>query len=349
MDIIRNRAFARAGLVGNPSDGYNGKTISVIVRNFHALVVLYPWEEIEILGSSSDVCQFSSVADVAADVRKHGYYGGIPLVKSTIKRFVEYCQHREISLHKRNFSIRYESTIPRQVGLAGSSAIVVATLRCLMDFYDVRIPEVIQPSIALAVEADLGITAGLQDRVIQVYEGMVYMDFAKARMQQLHGYDYGVYERLSLDLLPKLYLAYSDADDSDCVQPTGAVHLPIRVRFLQRDPKVLQAMDTFAGLAAQARTAIGARDRDGLDKLINENFETRLAIYENMLPGQIRMVRTAQKEGASAQFAGSGGAIIGVYRDEAMFERLQGALRAIGCRVIKPVVEPEGNAAGGKA
>ena len=28
MLLIRKRAYARAGLVGNPSDGYHGKTIS---------------------------------------------------------------------------------------------------------------------------------------------------------------------------------------------------------------------------------------------------------------------------------------------------------------------------------
>ena len=32
MLLIRKRAYARAGLIGNPSDGYNGKTISIIIR-----------------------------------------------------------------------------------------------------------------------------------------------------------------------------------------------------------------------------------------------------------------------------------------------------------------------------
>ena len=83
-------------------------------------------------------------------------------------------------LHDRNFSIRYESNIPRQVGLAGSSAIIVATLRCLMEFYGVDIPQRVQPSLVLSVETEeLGIAAGLQDRVIQVYEGVVFMDFAQ--------------------------------------------------------------------------------------------------------------------------------------------------------------------------
>ena len=39
----------------------------------------------------------------------------------------------------------------------------------------------------LRAEEELDITAGLQDRVVQVYGGVVYMDFAKKLMQQ-HGH-----------------------------------------------------------------------------------------------------------------------------------------------------------------
>ena len=140
MLLIRKRAFARAGLVGNPSDGYHGRTISISVRNFWAEVVLYEWDSVDIVLLEDDRASFRSVKDLARDVRLHGYYGGIRLVKATIKRFVEYCEARHVALHDRNFSIRYETTVPRQVGLAGSSAIIVATLRCLMEFYDVTIP-----------------------------------------------------------------------------------------------------------------------------------------------------------------------------------------------------------------
>jgi hypothetical protein len=39
----------------------------------------------------------------------------------------------------------------------------------------------------LAAEAELGITAGLQDRVIQVYGGLVYMDFERGLVER-HGH-----------------------------------------------------------------------------------------------------------------------------------------------------------------
>src|SRR6186713_2316109 len=135
MQIIRRKAYARAGLVGNPSDGYFGKTISLIVREYFAEIVLYEWDEIELIPSQEDHSRFDSVHELQRDVALHGYYGGIRLVKATVKRFVDYCRVAGAALHEQNFSIRYHTTIPRQVGPAGSSAIITATLRCLMEFY----------------------------------------------------------------------------------------------------------------------------------------------------------------------------------------------------------------------
>src|SRR5215470_8895012 len=160
MFLTRKRAFARAGLLGNPSDGYHGRTISLSVRNYWAEVVLYEWDSVDIVLADDDRARFDSVYELAQDVRLHGYYGGIRLIKATIKRFVDYCQSRGHKLHDRKFSVRYQTTIPRQVGLAGSSAIIVATLRCLMDFYDVQMPQAVQPSFVLSVEREeLGIAA----------------------------------------------------------------------------------------------------------------------------------------------------------------------------------------------
>jgi glucuronokinase len=339
MYLIRQRAYARAGLVGNPSDGYHGKTISVIVRNLHAEVVLYEWEDVELIWSDEDHNRFDSVQDLVRDVKLHGYYGGIRLVKAGIKKFVEYCQRNEIPLHERNFSVRYHTTIPRQVGLAGSSAIIVATLRCLMEFYQVAIPREIQPSLVRAVETEeLGIAAGLQDRVIQVYEGLVYMDFARDRMREEaspSGYQYGVYEPLDPALLPPLYIAYK----GEVSEPTEVFHNQIRERYHRGEPEVVRAMEKFARLAAEAREALLSGDHVRLAALMNENFDTRRSIYR--LPAaQVELVEVARKVGASAKFAGSGGAIIGTYRDEAMFQELQAELAKINCVVIKPMVAP---------
>ncbi len=336
MYLVRKRAYARAGLVGNPSDGYHGKTISIIVRNFWAEVVLYEWDSVDIVLAEDDRARFSSVYDLARDVRLHGYYGGIRLIKATIKRFVEYCQARQIALHEKNFSVRYQTNIPRQVGMAGSSAIIVATLRCLMDFYGVEIPLEAQPTFVLTVEQEeLHITAGLQDRVIQVYEGVVYMDFDRGRRHDVDGIACYHYERLDPSLLPPIYLAYHDA----LSEPTEVFHNNIRERFNRGEEHVVTAMQRFASLAARGRDALLARDATSLGRLINENFDTRRSIY-TLPPWQIEMVDAARGVGATAKFAGSGGAIVGTYHDDTMFAALQEALGAIGSKVLEPQIRP---------
>ncbi len=342
MEIIRHYAHARAGLLGNPSDGYHGKTLSFIIRDFQAEAVLYDWDEVEIVVTRDDRSRFRSVRELVGDVRLHGYYGGIRLVKATIKKFVEYCARKSESdaafrLHDRNFSIRYATDIPRQVGMAGSSAIVVATLRALMDFYGVTIPKQVQPSFVLAVESEeLGITAGLQDRVIQVYGGLVYMDFSYDKMTLRDGMWCGTYEPIDPALLPPIYVAYS----TDVGEPTEVFHNNLRARYEQGDPDVIGAMEKFADIARRGRDVLLERHPEKLGALIDENFDTRRSICQ--LPREhIAMVEAARSVGASAKFAGSGGAIVGTYEDAAMWERLREKLEALNCRLFKPTLGPE--------
>ena len=334
MEIVRRRAYARAGFVGNPSDGYHGRTISLCVGDFFAEVTLYEWPKVEIVWTEEDQSSFDSIHELHEDVELHGYYGGVRLVKATIKRFYEYCQANGLTLHERNFAIRYSSNVPRAVGLAGSSAIIVATLRALIDFYRVEIPLHVQPSLALSVETrELGIAAGLQDRVIQVYDGLVYMDFAQERMQIVDGMECGVYERLDPALLPPVYVAYS----TEVGEPTYVVHNPLRARYQRGERDVVEAMEIFADLTDQARIALEQGDAQRLHELINLNFDTRARIC-NISAGHRAMVQAARSVGASAKFAGSGGAIVGTFRDVEMFCDLKRTLEAINCRVIQPLI-----------
>src|SRR5438477_7743927 len=204
--IITAHAYARAGLVGNPSDGYFGKTISFVIRNFAATVQLWESPHFEIVPTHGDLVMFDSVGEFLRDLHLHGYYGGLRLIKAAVKKFHDHCRAESIPCHDSNFTIGFDTDIPRLVGLAGSSAIITATMRALMQFYDVQIPKHILPNLILAAEKqELGIQAGMQDRVIQTYEGIVYMDFDRALME---GRGYGVYEELRPARVPPLYVAY---------------------------------------------------------------------------------------------------------------------------------------------
>jgi glucuronokinase len=230
--------------------------------------------------------------------------------------------------------VRYQTNIPRQVGMAGSSALIVATLRALMEFYGIEIPREVQPSFVLSIETEeLGITAGLQDRVIQVYEGVVYMNFDVSRERIIDGYKCYAYESLDPTCLPLVYVAYS----AELSEPTEVFHNDIRGRFNRGEEKVVAAMKHFAELAEWGREALLKHDAARLAQLMNENFDTRRSIY-NIAAWQVQMVEVARGCGASAKFAGSGGAIIGTYSGEAMFETLRARLAEIGCRTIKPQV-----------
>lgn len=331
MKIIKKRAYSRVGLIGNPSDGYHGKTISTICPNFFAEVVLYKWDTLEILLSDGDRKGFDSIHSLVQDVESNGYYGGVRLIKATIKRFVDYCKKNDLPLHNDNFAIRYSTSIPRAVGLGGSSAIVIATLRCLMAYYDIKIPIHVQPSLALSVETEeLGIPAGLQDRVIQVYEGIVYMDFSKEHTIQANGFTVGMYERIDPTLFPPIYMAYSDYTG----EPTEILHNNLRQRFNDGDEQVIEGMKTFAKFTDQTVEAAQNQNFEKLWYLIDANFDLRRSLC-SIPQKQLTMIEQARTTGACGKFAGSGGAIVGFYKDSAMFQRLVTVMNDINCKVVK--------------
>jgi len=327
--IIDSRAFARAGLLGNPSDGYFGKTISLSIKNFGAHILLYQSPELVIEQQEADANSFRNIYHLKETVSLIGYNGGIPIIKAAIKKFCDYCDDNHIRLSSKNFTIRYNSTIPRQVGLAGSSAIIVATLKALMQFYRVEIPLYLLPNIALEAETlEMGINAGLQDRVIQCYEGCVHMDFNKAQMEK-HGY--GIYTRIEPTLLPKLYIAYK----TDLGKVSGKVLNEIRSKYDKGDKDVIATLNTIANLADQGAEAIAAKDDNLLGELINANFDNRCKIM-TISDSNMQLINTARNCGASASFTGSGGAIIGIYHDDDMLKKLIYNLKKINARVIKP-------------
>ena len=107
--MIETYAYARAGLLGNPSDGYFGKTISLLVKNFRARVLLYPSARLEIKPAKADLPVFESLEDLYTSTRWRGYYGGIRIVQALLVRFLDYCREQGIELPERNFTLEYES------------------------------------------------------------------------------------------------------------------------------------------------------------------------------------------------------------------------------------------------
>ncbi|MBR7180222.1 MAG: GHMP kinase [Kiritimatiellae bacterium] len=336
MDVVEARSFARAGFLGNPSDGYFGKTVSFTFTEFFVDLKLAESSRLRFVPGEVDDATFSSPEALVRDLRLYGYYGGIRMLKAVSKLFFEYCMDHGIDLPKRNFTAEYKINIPRLVGLSGSSAICSAMLKALMKFYGVEIPLEECPTICLEAERDeLGIACGLQDRVIQMYNGMVYMDFERSLVEKT---GHGRYERLfpgggvDPDRLG-LYIAYDPAR----AEESGKAHKKVKRLFEQKNSDVVSAMKDFASIAEAGRSALLKGDTAELGRLVNANFDLRDRIF-NVAEENRRMVMTARAAGASAKFAGSGGAITGLCEDGEMFDRLVAKLGETGCRVIRPKI-----------
>ena len=161
MSAIRAHAYPRAGILGNPSDGYGGRVLSLTYSDFQADVELRDegLSVEELLerfenGESEGIEQLTDAA-LCRFNKSH------PLPDST------------------RLKITASTNIPRQVGMSGSSALIIAALRALAERAGISIAP--RELALLAWEAEtleLGIAAGPQDRVAQAHGGLLDMDFS---------------------------------------------------------------------------------------------------------------------------------------------------------------------------
>ena len=279
-------AHARAALAGNPSDGFGGAVLACCVSELRA------WAHAE------------HAAQATSDPPS-------ALVDAAIARFA-----------RGPCRVRWGTDVPREVGLAGSSAIITATVRalCALHGHALEAGELAEMVLAVEVE-DLGIAAGPQDRYAQAHGGLVLMDFSAPTPRV---------ERLDPALLPPLYLAWR----TDAAEASHAVHGGLRERA--GEPNVRRAMARLARHARAARDALRARDRDAFAAAIDGSYDERRALLE-LDPCHVAMVDAARAAGASANYAGSGGAIVGT-PPAAGLDPLARALRPLGCEVIAPRV-----------
>jgi glucuronokinase len=328
---VEGRAHARAGILGNPSDGYFGRTLSVVLTDFQATVTLEESADLRIEPDAADLDVFRDMGHLAESVSRQGYYGGGRLIKAAIKIFHDYCRDRDLPLGDRNFTVRYQSSIPRQVGLGGSSAIVTGALRALMAFYGLEIPQREQPALVLSAELEeLGITAGLQDRVVQVFGGLVYMDFSREIMEAR---GHGAYESLDPSLLPRMFVAHQPGP----AKVSGRVLDDVRARWDRGDEEVRGTLHAIASLATEGRAALLDGNSGALSSLLDRNFDLRRRIMK-ISDDDLALVEAARSLGASAKLTGSGGAIIGMLEGEEMKAKIQERLGALGARVVEPVM-----------
>jgi galactokinase/mevalonate kinase-like predicted kinase len=216
-------------------------------------------------------------------------------------------------------------------------------------------------SLALSVEVlELGIHAGLMDRVAQVSGGLVAMDFSKDVMEAETGQatlefgkqnpgevamQRGRYERLPLSVLPSkgsgLLLAYArDPSDSE------KIHANVKERWVNGDMEVLEAAKSWAGFVDEALEVLRTQPSspapsqylpERFCQLVDENLNLRFKVYGEQCLGwkNIRMIEIARAHSASGKFCGSGGAIVVLPRPTTDVRALQEAMGAEGFVLVK--------------
>lgn len=324
--MIVRTAPARVGLLGNPSDGYGGRTLSLAVPRFEATVTLEPADRLEIVANDDDEPRWGSVADLVDRVDRQGYGTGPQLLAATVRTFADVAdsvEHRGFERHA--FRLSYRTSIPRQVGLGGSSALVIATLQALAELTGIDVPSTVLPSIALRVETDqLDISAGLQDRVVQTYGGLVAMNFGDMTTNARFGVSHGDYRTVDPSNLPPLFLAYREG----AAEPSDGYHRLLRQRFNEGDGAIRETLRTMATLVVEGEAALRWGDGDRFADLIAENMRLRKLL--GPIPArQLELVEAAEGCGLAATFAGSGGAIVGAYGDDDQLETLRSRLAAL--------------------
>jgi glucuronokinase len=130
-----------------------------------------------------------------------------------------------------------------------------------------------------------------------------------------------------------LYVAF----DPDRAEISDIPHRNLRELFNRGDPQVVGAMQKYRDLTDRGKAALMSGDWDELHKITNENFDLRRTIMP-IAPENLRMVEVARSTGASAKFAGSGGAIVGLFRDGRQYQDLVDALYQIRCTVLRPLI-----------
>lgn len=341
-EAFRSRVYSRIGLLGNPSDGYNGRCLSLSLQNFWAEVIIKPASKITFeLNPEGDPTQFTDITSFRSHIDGHGYNGGVRLLMSMTRQFLKYCSEHVIPLDPTlKFTLSYSTNIPRQRGLSGSSAIACAALNCLLAFYKIseeQLPVNHRPGLVLAAEEALGITAGLQDRVIQVYGGLVSMNFSEFASS------FPLCKSLDPGLLPSsppLILIYNphEAPGKD----SGSVHSQFKEKWALEVSSLHAQMKEVADLVPQGITALENEDLQKLAVLMKRNFQLRKSMFGEAALGKesLRMIELADSAGVAAKFTGSGGAVVALPLDKEQKEKLEEASWEAGFACVPVRVGP---------
>ena len=288
---------ARIHLAGNPSDGYGGTVLSTVVPQLAATVRATVSRSLTVSGPERS---WRSLAELRTDTQRYGHDGGDRLVTAalvTLDRLLPPA-HRRPPLH-----VEWSTEIPRSVGLGGSSAIVIATMRAALGCWGLDVPPHELAEAALLAETEeLGIAAGLADRVAQVWGCTVLTDVRGPAP---------TISEVSVQSPRRVLLAWNE----DAASPSGRYHGDLRGRFAAGEPGLGEAMASLAAQADEAARALAEGDRAAFADAVDGSLRGRCQLGP-VPEAAMAPVEALRAAGAAVNFAGSGGALVVVGHDD---------------------------------
>ncbi len=316
---------ARVGLVGNPSDGFGGAVFATVIPSLTASLTARASTGVSLIGPAC-ARHHPSAPEWIEDIRTSGHVGEQRVVSAALWTLVEHLEH--VGDHSTGLGVHltWTTSIPRSVGLAGSSALAVGAIEATAGLWGVQLDRRVTAALALSAERDvLGIASGWQDRIVQSFRTAVLVD--ASMMDVVDGV--GVPRVRSLadsaerDLahLP-LVVGWCEADGSS----SEDYHGPLRTA----GESLEGPMSELARLARSAFVAASVGDIVALAAAVDAGWQIRQE-HAPLRPDHAALVERMRTEGFSATTPGSGGAVVAVCVDETEATRAVGVLEAAGC------------------
>jgi galactokinase/mevalonate kinase-like predicted kinase len=309
-------APGRAGIIGNPTDMYGGSVLSCSV-SMRARVALTPADTLTLVTNGQE-CNISSREDLRP--RRDLF--------DLARAILDYMRLPRLACR-----VEYESEIPLRSGLAGSTALVVALLKGLLAWQRQSLNPYRLAEMARYIELNhLKVVCGYQDAYMCTFGGLNYMDFrGKQFYREAEAELLATIEPLApyVEQLP-LVLGFTGVRHS-----SGAVHKPIRERWLEGEPTVVAGYRRITEIARLGKKAILHEDWPLLGELMNENHTIQRDLGGSGESNE-RLIAAAVEAGALAAKlagAGDGGTIIALWLDDDTAP-LEKALRRAGASAI---------------
>ena len=314
-------APGRAGIIGNPTDMYGGCVISCSTEE-RAAVIIEPCDEFR-FHVAGQTLTIRDEDDLAPD-------GGLFDVAKAVLIF--------LGLPEKRFSLRWACNVPFGAGLSSSSAMTVSILNAALAFLGREEHAFRRAEMARHIELHhLGILCGYQDAYMCTFGGLNYLDFSEKQFYRTFGEEpFGTVESLNdyVDDLP-FVLVHTGTRRS-----SGAIHKPIRERFLEGDREVIRCYLRIAHLCRMGKRALLSGDWALLGDLMIENHEIQEYLGGSG-PQNERLIEASLEAGAlGAKLAGAGGGgTIIVLTEEP--EKIIEAVKAAGAhRILLPKPTP---------